>query len=47
MDKTILSEVRRGEQILRTKNSFARLSIYGLGCIMLGFSASPIFYSIH
>jgi hypothetical protein len=47
MDVTTLSEVRKGEQILRTKNSIARLSVYGVGCILLGLSASPLFYSLN
>lgn len=47
MQFTTLSEMRKGEQMVRTKNSLERLAIYGVGCLSLGFSASPLFYSIN
>lgn len=47
MEFITLSEMKRGEQVVRTKNSPARLAVYGAGCISLGFSISPLLYSIN
>jgi FtsH-binding integral membrane protein len=44
---TFYEERIKDDIIYRTKNDMGRLGIYGIGCIGMGLSASPIFLSIH
>jgi FtsH-binding integral membrane protein len=39
---------QKGEDtIYRTQNDAARLTIFGIGCIAMGLSASPLFLTVH
>lgn len=47
MKPTYLREIVKEDVIYRTKNDVGRLLIFGMGCIGMGFSAAPLFLSIH